>query len=78
MTTRRNLLSRGSLSVGSASRAEMCEQPILSVGSSKMASGVAAELERDRVAVLGDTAMRQFGGGVTRAVDATVSKSSHG
>lgn len=76
MTTRRNLLSRGSLSVGSASRAEMCEQPILSVCSSKMASGVAAELERDRVAVLGDAAMRQFG--VTRAGDATVSKSSHG
>ena len=54
----------------------MCEQPILSVCSSKMASGVAAELERDRVAVLGDAAMRQFG--VTRAGDATVSKSSHG
>ena len=70
-------MSKGPLSVGSASRAEMCEQPILSVGSSKMASGVAAELERDRVAVLlGDTAMRQFG--VTRAGDATVSKSSHG
>jgi len=36
----------------------MCEQPILSIGSSKMASGVAAELERDRVAELGDAAMR--------------------
>lgn len=59
MTTRRNLLSKGSLSVGSASRAEMCEQPILSIGSSEMASGVAAELERDRVAVLGDAAMER-------------------
>jgi len=37
----------------------MCEQPILSIGSSKMPSGVAAELERDRVAVLGDAAMER-------------------
>ena len=36
----------------------MCEQPMLSICSSKMASGVAAELERDRVAELGDAAMK--------------------
>jgi hypothetical protein len=35
----------------------MCEQPILSIVSSKMPSGVAAELERDLVAELGDAAM---------------------
>ena len=55
----------------------MCEQPILSIGSSEMASGVAAELERDRVAVLGDAAMERHSFGVRRPGDATMSKSSH-
>ncbi len=36
----------------------MCVQPVLSVGSSKRPSGVAAELERDLVAELGDAAMK--------------------
>ena len=45
--------------MGSASRAEICVHPLLSVASSKRPSGVAAELERDLVAELGDAAMAE-------------------
>jgi hypothetical protein len=53
--------------VGSASRAEMCVQPSLSVVSSKRPSGVAAELE----GLLGDAAMVADAFGATRPGHAT-------
>lgn len=53
--------------MGSASRAEMWVQPVLSVTSSKRPSGVAAELER----LLGDAAMAVGRIGATRPGHAT-------
>lgn len=62
VTTRRKVLSRGSLSVGSASRAKMCEQAVLSTDSGSGSSKTASELERDRVAELGDAAIETHPG----------------
>lgn len=53
-TTRRNVLSTGSLSAVSDSKVDICEQPVVSIGSSKRPSGVAGELVRDLVAELGE------------------------
>ena len=53
-TTRRNVLSTGPFSAVSDSKVDMCEQPVVSIGSSKRPSGVAGELVRDLVAELGE------------------------
>lgn len=53
-TTRRNVLSTGSLSAVSDSKVDICEQPVASIVSSKRPSGVAGELVRDLVAELGE------------------------